>query len=640
MRYRHVLLPCLAGSLLALMIGFCQAAFAAGDTSQSILHTLDYVAVDYPAVVENGTILDQAEYVEQQEFTRRLLPLIESLAENDSKPQLTRLAAQLVDAVNQRQDGEVIRQLCAEISTRLIGSYPVETAPRKAASVQRGAQLFSEHCSSCHGASGMGDGIAARGMEPAPSNFHDRVRQGQRNPYSLFTTVTLGVDGTAMQSYAQLNEEQRWDLAFYLSTLYFTVDEQQQGQKLWESGKGKGIVANITELSRATPDETRREHGNDGVAVLAYLRSQPAEIETGTISPLEISRVKLQDSLSAYQSGNTGFAYELAVNAYLEGFELAEAALSNVAPEMKLEVEREMGLYRQMVKEKQPVTVIEEQAQKLLSMLDEAQEKLSSTELSTSIAFVSSLIILLREGLEAILVLAAIAAFLTKTDRKDVMPYMHAGWVGALLLGFLTWLLAEYAFDFSGASREMTEGVTGLFAAAMLVYIGFWLHNHTHAERWKAFIHSKLHGVTSGTVWSLTIISFIAVYREVVETVLFYKTLWIQTEVAGHGAILGGLTTAAIILVLVAWAIFRFSVRLPLALFFRINSALLYAMAVVFAGKGITALQEAGHVSMHHISFPRFDWLGIYPSMESIGLQLMLLLLAAGWLSYERIKKI
>ncbi|MEJ2142283.1 MAG: cytochrome c/FTR1 family iron permease [Gammaproteobacteria bacterium] len=614
-------------------------AIASENAAQSILHILDYVSVDYPETIENGKITNLAEYKEQQEFAQRLFPLLGELPENENKPALQALATQLVQAIDKRNDGETIRRLCIEFSTQLIGGYKIVTAPRKPASIQHGAQLFENNCSSCHGLKGFGDGPAAKNMEPAPNNFHDRQRQGQRSPYSLFSTITLGVDGTAMKSFAHLGEQQRWDLAFYLSTLYHTENELSRGEQLWEQGQHHQLINNSIELSRTTPDELKQQYGDNGLAILAYLRAHPEALETGELSPLQVSRQKVIESVEAYEKGDFKLAYELAVNAYLEGFELAEAAISNVAPEMKSQVEREMGNFRQLVKNREDLQSVEQHAQNIIALLQQAEDKLVNTELSSGVAFVSSLVILLREGLEAILVLAAIAAFLAKTERKDAMHYMHAGWVGALLLGFVTWLLAEYAFDFSGASRELTEGITGLFAAAMLVYIGFWLHNHTHAEKWKAFIQSKLHGVTSGTVWSLTIISFIAVYREVVETVLFYKTLWLQTEVAGHSAILAGFATASVSLVLIAWAIFRFSVRLPISLFFRINSALLYVMAIVFAGKGIAALQEAGNISIHHISFPQFDLLGVYPTLESIGLQAALIFLAIGWLGLERLKE-
>ncbi len=607
--------------------------------AQSILHILDYVAVDYPATVKKGKVINRAEYNEQIEFTRRLKPLLAMLPQNDVNSKLQAMTDKLIQAIEQRAEGKRIRTLSMQLSTQLISAHRIVTTPRKTISIKEGARLFTNNCTSCHGAAGFGDGVAAAKLDPAPTNFHDRERQGQRSPYSLFITITLGVDGTAMSSYASLSEQQRWNLAFYLSTLYHTQNELQQGQRLWQSGQAVGIINSTKELSSVTPDEIRNRHGEQGVAVLAYLRNNPALLDTGKKPPLKVSEEKLQQSINAYQQGRQQQAYELAVNAYLEGFELAEAALVHAAPELKNTIEREMGLLRAEIKAGKDVQSVTLHANEIKLLMQEAGNKLANTELSSGMAFFSALLILLREGLEAILVLAAIMAFLAKTERKDVMPYMHAGWIGALALGFITWLVAEYLFDFSGSNRELTEGFTGLFAAAMLVYVGFWLHNHTHADKWRAFIHSKLHGVTSGTVWSLTIISFVAVYREVLETVLFYKTLWLQTTVDGHSAILLGLLVSVILLILVAWAIFRFSVRLPISLFFRINSTLLYVMAVVFAGNGIAALQEAGVVSMSIINFPKISLLGVYPTQESLGLQLALILLAVAWLGYERIKK-
>ena len=222
----------LGGMLLAISSLLAIPTMAADNrTAESILHTLDYVSVDYPGAVKNGKILNDAEYEEQQEFSQRLLPLIDKLPEHNSKPALKQLAAGIVDAINQRRNGDVVSQMCVDLSTKLIASYRIVTAPQKPASLELGKQLFESNCASCHGAEGYGNGPAAMALNPMPANFHDRDRQGQRSPYSLFTTITLGVDGTAMKSYAHLTENQRWALSFYLSTLYNTPIEQQQGQQ-------------------------------------------------------------------------------------------------------------------------------------------------------------------------------------------------------------------------------------------------------------------------------------------------------------------------------------------------------------------------------------------------------------------------
>lgn len=261
------------------------------------------------------------------------------------------------------------------------------------------------------------------------------------------------------------------------------------------------------------------------------------------------------------------------------------------------------------------------------------------TTLTPGMGFASAFIILLREGLEAILILAAIAAFLSKVQRRDALRYVHFGWIAALLVGFVTWLAAKYLINFSGASRELTEGLTALFTTTMLIYVGFWLHNYTHTQRWLRFLHDKMQQtLASGTLWSLALISFVAVYRELVETVLFYETLWIQTPSAGQSYIVAGFISALLMLMILAWAIFRFSVKLPLRLFFQVNAALLLALAVIFAGKGIVALQEAGKLPADAIPVPTIPILGIYPTLESIGLQVALIGMIIAWLAYKHVQ--
>src|SRR5690606_33812801 len=256
--------------------------------------------------------------------------------------------------------------------------------------------------------------------------------------------------------------------------------------------------------------------------------------------------------------------------------------------------------------------------------------------LSPTMSFTSSFIILLREGLEAILVLAAITAFLVKTERRDSLPYVHAGWVAALLLAIATWAVAAYVIDISGAGRELTEGFTALLAAGILFYVGFWLHNKTHARRWKQFIEEKVRGALgSRTLWALAAVSFVAVYREVFETVLFYQALWMQSGPEGQRFVVTGFVVAAAALVVLAWLIFRFSVRLPLRLFFGVTAVLLYLLAIVFAGNGIAALQEAGKLPVDPVNFPRIDLLGIHPTLQSLTLQAALLGFAILWAIYS-----
>ena len=104
----------------------------------------------------------------------------------------------------------------------------------------------------------------------------------------------------------------------------------------------------------------------------------------------------------------------------------------------------------------------------------------------------------------AALVVAAIVAFLIKANRRDALVWVHAGWITALALGAITWAVASYVITVSGAHREITEGVTGLIAAVMLVYVGYWLHSKSNARAWQSFIKDQ---VTSAlgkrTLWAM-----------------------------------------------------------------------------------------------------------------------------------------
>jgi high-affinity iron transporter len=381
------------------------------------------------------------------------------------------------------------------------------------------------------------------------------------------------------------------------------------------------------------------EFGTEGAQVLAWLRSQP-QLLISKESPLAFSKRLLEESLARYREGKFDLAYELAVTSYLEGFELAEVGLSAVAPTLKLDLEREMYAYRNLIKSHAPEGELVQALAHIEVQLNEAQSLLGGTGLAPGVAYSSSLVILLREGLEAILLLAVVVAFLIKTGRRDALKYIHIGWLTALLLGFATWVAATYVVDISGASRELTEGVTALIAASILLYVGFWLHNKLQAQRWKAFIETKVQGaLDNGTLWSVALVAFIAVYREVFEMVLFYQTLWLQAGSGGQHMVLMGFLSAAAALVVLAWLIFKFSVRLPLRLFFAINSVLLYLLAVVFAGKGVAALQEAGVLPVNSVNFPTIDVLGMYPNLQALGLQGLLVLAAVVFVYMSRRKK-
>src|SRR4030095_9559930 len=337
----------------------------------------------------------------------------------------------------------------------------------------------------------------------------------------VYSAITLGVQGTAMASFRTLSEDERWALAFYVSALADDADDLTRGAELWQSGVDKTWFTDLASIATATASEIRAAHGDDGVRVLAYLRSQPQVVMSSSEWPLTLGARLLRESLAAYRRGQMKAAQTLAMSAYLDGFELVEASLDAVDRRLRMSVEAEMMRYRAMIKNQEPTAAVEAQGNHVQGLLAEAATLLAGARLPASAVFFSAFVILLREGLEAILVLAAILALLIKGGRRDALPYVHAGWIAALALGGCTWLVASYVITLSGATREVTEGVTALVAAAVLLYVGFWMHSKAYADRWHTFLQGQIHGaLSSRTLWVLAFVSFLAVYREVFETVL------------------------------------------------------------------------------------------------------------------------
>ena len=132
------------------------------------------------------------------------------------------------------------------------------------------------------------------------------------------------------------------------------------------------------------------------------------------------------------------------------------------------------------------------------------------------------------------------------------------------------------------------------------------------------------------TLWAMAGISFLAVYRELFEIILFYEALWVQAGPQGRQAVLLGILAAAVLLAAVGGLILKYSVRLPIGPFFAWTSGVLAALAVVFAGNGIAALQEAGVVSSTAIHFVSAPLLGVYPTVQGLLVQSVGLLLVLG----------
>lgn len=629
-------------SLLTAILFFIAPTVSLADPSQRLVQMLDYIGVDYPPTVKDGEVIDDVEYAEMQEFSGMLATMIEAMPAASNKTALIDVAEQVRSGIENREVGMQVAVVTQKLKADLIATYKISVGPSKTPDLSGVQVLYEAQCSSCHGIMGYGDGPLASGLEIPPSDFHDMERQYTRSVFDLYNTISLGVNGTPMPAFEQLNDEQRWALAIMVSQFSGKPAQREAGKVLWQQGALNQFflsMPNLTGMSYAKAEDLGNDANVDGKAILAYLRSEPTILDVSEHAALDKSLEMLSVSLEHARAGEHKAAYKAALSAYLDGFELAEPALTVIDKKLKLEIEKEMIAFREFSKVGE-VAELERVHMGLVDLLNKSKNVINETEMSPAAAFTGSFIILLREGVEAILVLAAIMAALIKTGRREAMKYIHAGWVAAVVLGVATWWVAENLIAISGASREITEGFAALFAAVILIYVGFWLHNASSSVQWKKFIEHKVdNAMENKTLWVLGVVSFVAVYREMFETVLFYQALWVQidSDESQQGFLLGVLVALGLLIV-IAILIMRVGARLPIKQFFQINAVLLFLLAVVFAGQGISALQEAGMVASSIIEFPKVELLGVYPTMQSLGLQLFVLLMGVVLMAYQRKK--
>lgn len=616
--------PLRCALLLVLMLfGLGLPAFARADAGavQTAWRLLDYVAVDYAGAVAHGRITSAGEYAEMTEFSASVRSRLAALPANAARSDLVRQAEALQRLVAARAEPEAVAKAAHGLAGDLLAAYPVPLAPTAAPDPSRGAQLYAQNCASCHGLTGDGHGPDAAKLDPPPVAFADPGRARERSLFALYQVIDQGLDGTAMQSFADLPAQDRWALALHAGSLAFR--DVSAGERLWKSDASiRKSVPDLTTLATMTPATLGGAIGQDKAdAVIAYLRANPKAVIAVPAGSLSLARDKLRQSLAAYQAGDRHAAEELALSAYLDGFEPLEPMLTARDATLMGRIESAMGELRGAIGRGVPASDLATKVDVLDSLFTDAEAVLSPDAVSDVSTFLGALTILLREGLEALLIVVAMIAFLRKAERSDVLPYVHAGWVAALVAGAATWAAATFVIGISGASRELTEGFGSLFAAIVLLSVGIWMHGKSQADEWQRYIKATLgKALSRGSAWFLFGLAFIVVYREVFETILFYAALWTQ---GNGGVVLAGAATAVGLLAIIGWAMLRYSRRLPVAKFFAYSSALMAVLAVVLVGKGVAALQEAGLIDIHPLhGIPRISLLGIFPALQPVSAQL------------------
>lgn len=341
---------------------------------------------------------------------------------------------------------------------------------------------------------------------------------------------------------------------------------------------------------------------------------------------------RIQQAIVLYQQGDAKKAILSVQDTYFDVFENSgmENKVGSRDSNFKAELEGYFTRLVSLMKAGQG-DKLQDQAVGLSQNLAKAVDMLQGGEQSDWSMFLYSLLIILREGLEALLIVAAIVAYMVKNNHHDKLPIIRQSVYLALLASVVTAFIFQLIFENSGQNRELLEGFTMIIAVFMLFSMSYWLLSKVEAQNWKRYLEGKLStALTAGSLFGLWLTSFLAVYREGAETVLFYYALIGDAKSAVSLAYLFAGFVSGAILLAICYFIMRYSVvKLPLKPFFMFTGSFMYLMAFVFAGKSVLELIEGKLFEPTLVAnVPELSWLGIYPYVETLVPQAILILAA------------
>ncbi len=353
----------------------------------------------------------------------------------------------------------------------------------------------------------------------------------------------------------------------------------------------------------------------------------------GVRNEIDFIRDTLQVLLIQYSDGDYQSAYTSARTAYLDSYEFVEIPLRAIDPDFTLEVEFQFAELRNKIQNQEPYDDVEEIAIAIKRNLDESERLVSGVgTLAPMIAFTSSFAIIFREGLESVLILGAVLTYLEASRNTQFKKYVYYGVVAAFGATAVTWFIASFIIEISGANRELIEAIAALSATAVLFYVSFWVLNKIEHKKWMEFVKAKVWQATAtGSVMVFVMLSFFTVYREGFETVLFYQAMsgfakYMELQV-GLGFVLGIASLIAIY-----YGMRRLGRKLPLRALFGLTMGVGAYLSIAFLGNAIRELQVieiVPYTGMIGI-IPRLDinlatMTGIYPTLETLVAQIILL---------------
>lgn len=625
-------------SVLILFVAILSPILSFGEVSQQagspelVVHLLDYLAKDYGGAVQNGAVVSKSEYAEQIEFAAIVKKNSTSVERLNNNSAFLAGIDRLMTLIRSKASATDVSRLARELQGQAIRLAEIQVAPTASPDLAAGAKLFQTNCVSCHGTRGMGDGIAGTALDPKPANFHDSELVWNSAPYKFYNTIRLGVPGTGMAAFPQFSDQEVWALAFYLKSLPY------EGAAVNNSNGNSLALQDIATLTDAEIAERLGGKNEQVMAVIGSLRAYSGG--PNGRDPLQIADDLLGESLQLAKDKKFDEAGRAALRAYLEGMEPIEPKARANLPGSVEQIEMLMSNYRSSLNNEEPFARIKGKKEAVSQKLKELKLLFSERKMSAGVAFGAAFSIFLREGFEAILIIIVLVSILRAMGQAQAIKWVHLGWIAAVALGLIAWFASGVLLEMSGLSRELLEGSISILAVIVLLYVGVWLHRYSEIKKWRAFLEAKLrHGLSKGSYLALGLVSFMAVFREAFEVVLFLRAIWIDLDSHGQAVAGAGVLSSVLLLVVLSFVAIRESRKLPLGILFQVCSATMIVLAVILAGKGAHSLQEAGFLSVSTFGFNfRADLIGLYPSIQTLLAQVLVLAVFAIALLTERVR--
>lgn len=585
-----------------------------------IVHMLNYLSNDYKNAVENGKVKSEDELKEMIGFAENIDKEIKALKINTSqKDTLLGYSAKIVELVNNHADQSKLKEVSASAKRFLLLNTGLKTFPTNYPSISKGRTIYIGNCAKCHGDKGNGEGEDGKLLDPKPRNFLDNEKMSGISPFAAFNTVRYGIEGTGMKAHNNLTDSEVWDVAFYVLHL-------RHGQKTKTAP-----TLSLEQIATKSDDELKTLV--DGQSLSAIRTYEPDSSNEKAIDKAKSLLAKAHDLCLA---SDLEGADKLVTLAYLEGIEPYEFELKKTNPELIPVIEKQIAKIHETIQNKEAAQTVRE-LKKLDELLGKVESSVGGKDYKPLFSAFMTLSILMREGLEALLVIIIFMNILSVTNLEQWKKYVHLGWISAIGVGVLLWMGLGEIIKSSKLKMELLEGSLTITAVFLLVYVGFWLHKKSSIEQWKEFIQQKIKSETGkASFWGIFSLSFLVVFREIFESILFISTVDIQSRGEHRLYILLGCLIAFALIIALYFIFTKVSKNIPFKKIINFSIAILSVLAVTLIGKGIHSFQEAGIINQSFLNFEAIDLLGIFPTWQTLSAQIAMIIFL--WFLYKKLQ--